>query len=88
MALSVAIFVGDTVEWIPEIVAKAKAMVVNAGCEPNTDVGPLISPEAKTRVEELIKAGIDAGATCVLDGRHVQVLFCQVPSSNVFLELI
>lgn len=31
MALSTAIFVGETKEWIPEIVAKAKELRVNAG---------------------------------------------------------
>jgi len=31
MALSTAIFVGDTKEWIPEIVEKAKKLQVNAG---------------------------------------------------------
>lgn len=80
MALSVAIFVGDTVKWLPEIVARAKAMSVNGGFEPNTDVGPLISPEAKIRVESLIEAGIQAGATCDLDGRNVKV--AKYPDGN------
>lgn len=31
MALSTAIFVGETKEWIPEIVEKAKKLQVNAG---------------------------------------------------------
>lgn len=48
-------------------------MSVNGGFEPNTDVGPLISPDAKKRVEFLIEEGIKAGAKCPLDGRHVEV---------------
>lgn len=32
---------------------------VNGGFEPDADVGPLITPEAKKRCEELIQAGID-----------------------------
>lgn len=73
MALSCAVFVGETVKWIPDIVEKAKQMTVNGGFEPNTDVGPLISPDAKKRVHTLIDEGIKAGANCPLDGRHVQV---------------
>ncbi|KAF0694912.1 Aste57867_14254 [Aphanomyces stellatus] len=73
MALSVVVFVGETKEWVHEIVAKAKTFTVNGGLEPNTDVGPLITPESKKRVEDLIQAGIDNGADLLLDGRGVNV---------------
>lgn len=36
-------------------------------------MGPLISPEAKVRVESLIQSGVDEGAKLLLDGRNVQV---------------
>lgn len=45
MALSTAIFIGDAQQWIPEIVAKARALRVAAGSDPKADLGPLISPE-------------------------------------------
>jgi len=32
---------------------------VNGGFEAGADVGPLITPEAKARCEQLIQAGID-----------------------------
>ena len=51
-------------------------MQVGAGIEADTDVGPVISPEAKLRCERLIQAGIDAGASCLLDGRGVKVCVC------------
>lgn len=35
---------------------------VNAGCEADADVGPMISPEAKARCERLIGSGIAEGA--------------------------
>ncbi|OQR87910.1 methylmalonate-semialdehyde dehydrogenase, mitochondrial precursor [Achlya hypogyna] len=73
MALSVVIFVGETKEWVHDIVEKAKTFTVNGGLEPNTDVGPLITPESKKRVEDLIQAGVDAGADLLLDGRGVKV---------------
>jgi Aldehyde dehydrogenase family len=46
---------------------------VNGGFEPDADVGPVISPEAKARCEALVQSGIDQGAKCLLDGRGVQV---------------
>lgn len=36
-------------------------------------MGPLISPEAKARVEHLIQSGVDEGAKLLLDGRKVHV---------------
>lgn len=69
MALSTAIFVGEAQDWIPELVDRAKALKVSYGMEPDTDVGPLITVQAKERVERLIQSGVDQGATLLLDGR-------------------
>ena len=38
MALSTVVFVGDSKAWLPEIVAKAQALVVGAGSHPATEV--------------------------------------------------
>lgn len=116
MALSTAIFVGESQQWLPELVERSKSLRVNAGnlvidginpkhcftfqmflcvcvsinilcngCEvnstlvfpqgdqPGADVGPLISPEAKDRVESLIQSGVEEGAKLLLDGRNVNV---------------
>ena len=73
MALSVAVFVGDAKEWIPEIAAKAKELKVGSGFDEDVDVGPLISTDAKARVESLIQSGVDEGATLLVDGRDVTV---------------
>jgi len=73
MAASVAVLVGEARSWIPELVARAKALKVHAGTEPGTDVGPLISCAARERVEALIAAGVEQGAKLELDGRHPQV---------------
>src|SRR5690606_8901619 len=37
------------------------------------DLGPLISPAARQRVEGFIQKGIDEGAELLLDGRGIQV---------------
>ncbi|WP_263576343.1 CoA-acylating methylmalonate-semialdehyde dehydrogenase [Acinetobacter pseudolwoffii] len=74
MALSVAVMVGDTKHWVDELVAKTKTLKVNAGHEPNTDVGPVISTRAKARVIDLINSGVEQDAELLLDGRDVNVL--------------
>ena len=73
MALSVAVMVGESKQWINDLVTKTKTLSVNAGHEPNTDIGPVISPRAKARVIDLINSGVEQGAELLLDGRHIQV---------------
>ena len=62
MALSTAVFVGESKNWLPEIAEKAQKLVLSAGHEAEADLGPLISPEAKNRVETLIQSAVDEGA--------------------------
>jgi len=73
MASSVVVLVGEAAQWLPDLVAKAKTLKVNAGHEAGADLGPVISPAAKARILELIQAGVDEGATLELDGRNPQV---------------
>ncbi|KAK1793579.1 hypothetical protein P4O66_011959 [Electrophorus voltai] len=73
MALSTAILVGDARGWLPDLVERTKKLRVNAGDQPGADLGPLISPQAKGRVHQLIQSGVDEGATLLLDGRNVKV---------------
>ena len=73
MATSVVVLVGSSAQWLPQLVEKAKSLKVNAGNEPNTDVGPVVSRVAKERVLGLIEVGVDEGATLALDGRGVVV---------------
>ncbi len=42
MAISVAIMVGDSQQWIPEIVEKCKKLSVGPGTQ-NVDISPLIT---------------------------------------------
>ncbi len=73
MATSVAVLVGAAKQWLPELKALAQKLKVNAGSEPGTDVGPLISRQAKQRVLGLIDSGVKEGAILELDGREVNV---------------
>ncbi len=72
MALSVVVLVGAAGEWIDEIKTKAESLVVSAG-KNDKDLGPLISPAAKARVEHLIETGVEEGASLLLDGRGITV---------------
>ncbi|MGM8909739.1 CoA-acylating methylmalonate-semialdehyde dehydrogenase [Psychrobacter sp. 1U1] len=72
MALSVVVLVGAAGEWIDDIKAKAEGLVVSAG-KHDKDLGPLISPAAKARVEHLIDTGVEEGASLLLDGRGITV---------------
>jgi malonate-semialdehyde dehydrogenase (acetylating)/methylmalonate-semialdehyde dehydrogenase len=47
--------------------------VCSVGHIPGTDLGPVISGQAKKRICDLIQSGIDEGAKCVLDGRELRV---------------
>ena len=62
MALSTAVMVGDAKDWLKDIKVKAEKLKINAGHEQDADLGPLISPAAKERVEDLIQSAVDEGA--------------------------
>ncbi len=69
MALSTLVLVGETKDWMPDLAERAKNLTMNGGFEEGADLGPLISPQAKQRVESLIQSAEDEGATILLDGR-------------------
>ncbi|KAL1412370.1 hypothetical protein Q8F55_000115 [Vanrija albida] len=73
MALSVAIFVGESRQWIPELIERGKALKVSGGFEPGTDLGPVISPQAKERIETFISSVPKEGGKILLDGRDFKV---------------
>jgi malonate-semialdehyde dehydrogenase (acetylating) / methylmalonate-semialdehyde dehydrogenase len=73
MATSVTVLVGEARRWIPDIVAKAKGLKVNAGSEKGADLGPVISRAAKQKILGLVEDGIKEGAKLELDGRGIKV---------------
>ena len=76
MALSVAVVVGDEarVQEVASAVAERGAPLrLGAGADEGTDIGPVISPAAKARIEELISEGESKGARVLLDGRGASV---------------
>lgn len=73
MALSTAVFVGESRKWIPDLVEKAKKLKVNAGWKPDAEIGPVISARAKQRILNLIESAKREGAEIKLDGSKVSV---------------
>jgi len=69
MALSTLVMVGETKEWLSDLAESAKALRVNGGFEEGADLGPVISPQSKERIEGLIASAEKEGATILLDGR-------------------
>lgn len=73
MAISVAVFVGAAKEWIPEVAEAIAKVRPGAWNDENAAYGPVISPQAKERVEALITQGEKEGATLLVDGRNCKV---------------
>ncbi|EGR52202.1 aldehyde dehydrogenase [Trichoderma reesei QM6a] len=69
MALSTLVMVGETKEWLSEVAEHARALKVDGGFEEGADLGPVISPQSKQRIEGLIASAEQEGATILLDGR-------------------
>jgi len=74
MAISVAVLVGDVGERIVSRLAeRARALKVGWGMNPEIEMGPVITQQAKDRIEGYIAAGVEQGAKLVVDGRHLKV---------------
>ncbi|RYR65258.1 hypothetical protein Ahy_A03g011206 isoform B [Arachis hypogaea] len=56
-----------------ELGQRAKALRVNVGTDPDADLGPVISREAKDRICGLVQNAVENGARLLLDGRHIVV---------------
>lgn len=74
MAISVVVTVGEQTAHalLDALLPAVKAIKVDAGDVPNTDMGPLISAQHRQRVLAAIDAGEAAGASLLIDGRHYQ----------------
>lgn len=72
MAISVCVLVGDTQEWIPEIVEKTKGLTIGIG-EENKDIAPMNNKAALERAEALIGTSESNGSKILLDGRKPNV---------------
>lgn len=74
LAASVAIAVGDAQDRFVESIADAAASrKVGYGLDEGVQMGPVIDPNSKARIEGLIGKGVAEGAKLVVDGRNQKV---------------
>ncbi len=74
MAISVAVAVGHIAdELIDKVQTRAMRLKVDDGEADGADMGPIVTAEAKARIEGYIGSGVAEGATLLLDGRGLTV---------------
>jgi malonate-semialdehyde dehydrogenase (acetylating)/methylmalonate-semialdehyde dehydrogenase len=75
MAISVAVPVGEkTADRLVEALApKIRTMKVGPATDPQSEMGPVVTAQAKRRIERLIGEGVNDGATLVVDGRGLKL---------------
>lgn len=75
MALSVVVPVGqETADKLRDaLVARIPSLKVGHSLDGSSDYGPLVTQDAKDRVESYIQQGVDAGAELLADGRTLDM---------------
>jgi malonate-semialdehyde dehydrogenase (acetylating)/methylmalonate-semialdehyde dehydrogenase len=74
LAASLAITVGEASQiFTPALAEAAASRVVGYGLDKGVQMGPVITPQSKSRIEGLIEKGLAEGAKLVVDGRDAVI---------------
>ena len=74
MAISVAVAVGDSGDpLVEEVAQRAREIKVGPGLDPGSEMGPVVTPQARDRIVDYIGQGAEAGARVTVDGRELEV---------------
>src|SRR5246127_550695 len=74
LAVSVAVTIGEAQKTFRDAIAEeASSIKVGFGLDTGVQMGPVISPASKKRIEGLIAQGVTDGAKPVVDGRNLKV---------------
>src|SRR6266403_2780117 len=74
LAVSVAITIGEAQKTFRDSIADAASKLkVGNGLDKDVQMGPVITPQSKERVESLIGLGEKQGAKLLLDGRNARI---------------
>jgi len=74
LAVSVAVTIGEAQKTFRDSIADAASKLrVGNGLEDGVQMGPVITPQSKERVESLIGLGEKQGAKVLLDGRNSKI---------------
>jgi phenylacetaldehyde dehydrogenase len=58
-------------EFVALLADKVRAIRLGSGLDPETTMGPLVSPEQRDRVQALVRSGLAEGATALVGGEPV-----------------
>ncbi|MFO1213860.1 MAG: CoA-acylating methylmalonate-semialdehyde dehydrogenase [Burkholderiaceae bacterium] len=74
MAISVAVLVGDIADKIvPKLAERAKTLKIKNPMALDAEMGPIVTQQAKERIEGYIELGTKEGAKLLVDGRGHKV---------------
>ena len=74
LAVSVAVTVGEASKWFTSSIAGAAwSLKIGCGLDAGVQMGPVITPDSRARIQRLIQQGVADGATPVIDGREIKV---------------
>ena len=74
LAASNIITIADNNGMIKEaLIEAAKSKTTGFGLDSGIEMGPVITPESKSRIEYLISKGVSEGANLLLDGRNASI---------------
>jgi len=74
MAISVAVAVGESGDaLVEEVAGRAREIKVGPGLDPGSEMGPVVTPQARDRIVDYIGQGAEAGARLTVDGRELEV---------------
>ena len=74
LASSLAVVVGDAAKTFSDAIRdKASSRLTGYGADDGVQMGPVISPDSRARIEHLIARAIEDGARPVVDGRKPQI---------------
>ena len=74
MAISAVVAVGDAAEpLVGKLSGKAKRLKIGPGTSEGMDMGPLVTAAHRDKVTGYIDAGVQQGATLVVDGRGLTI---------------
>jgi malonate-semialdehyde dehydrogenase (acetylating)/methylmalonate-semialdehyde dehydrogenase len=74
LAVSVAVTVGEAQKTFRDSIADAASKLrVGNGLDEGVQMGPVITPQSKSRIESLIGVGEKEGAKVLLDGRNARI---------------
>ena len=74
LAVSVAVAIGEAQKTFRDAIADAASKLrVGNGLEEGVQMGPVITPQSKTRIESLVGKGEKEGAKVLVDGRNTKI---------------